>query len=189
MEKKTIVLSSETELRIFMEPLRQRILRTMDIADIPMTAKKLADTLQITPSSAKHHLLKLEQIGLVDVHHTEQIHGITAVFYALTPVTVSIGMYRDDFPAERSTVVQNLLANIYSSFLKKMPKDNQHPDTQPFWGELLTGVVHLTKEQAETLHHTIRSFIDENDQRTPETHAFEYALILYDTESPDESQI
>ncbi|MEX1308202.1 MAG: helix-turn-helix domain-containing protein [Eubacteriales bacterium] len=189
MKKKTIVLSSEAELRIFMEPLRQRILRTMDIAGTPMTAKKLADTLKITPSSAKHHLLKLEQIGLVEKDHTEQIHGITAVFYALTPVSVSIGLYQEDFPVERGAVIQNLLASIYGSFLEKMPKKHPDPDTQPFWGDLMTGVLHLTQSQAEELNRTIQTFIAENDQKKPETHAFEFALILYNTEKTDEAQV
>ena len=189
MLKKIITLSSEADLRIFMEPLRQRILRTMNILGLPVTAKRLADTLDITPSSAKHHLLKLVSIGLIAQHHTEQIHGITAVFYALVPATVSIGMSKTDHQPERNVVAQNLIASVFDGFTKTMPEGYDNPATEAFWGDLMTGVVHLTQDQAKTLYDTIRRFTDENSIRKVDTHPFEYALILYNIEDTHENTL
>ena len=78
LEKKTIRLESENQLRIYALPLRQKIIRTMQVLGRPATAKQIADTLMISPSSARHHLLKLQEIGLVEHDHYEFINGIKA---------------------------------------------------------------------------------------------------------------
>lgn len=179
MARKTVTLTGEKELRIFMEPLRQRMLRTMEIIGEPVTSKKLADAMGITPSSAKHHLTKLESIGLVGVHHTRQIHGITAVFYALLPVTVGIGVNREDHREERDAIAGNLVASVYKGFCDKMPRGHEHPEAEPFWGDVMTGAVHLTQEQANDLRDVIARFVDENGARRADTMPFEYALVLY----------
>ena len=189
MPHKTITLSSETELRIFMEPLRQRMLRTMEIMGAPVTPKKLADAMGITPSSAKHHLTRLESIKLVGVHHTEQIHGITAVFYALLPVTVGIGINREDHRTERGIIAGNLVASVYKSFCENMPRRETQPGEERFWGDVLTGVVHLTQKQADELRGMIMRVIDENGARGEETMPFEYALVLYNAGACHESNV
>src|SRR5690554_636852 len=91
-----IYLSSEKQLRIFMLPLRQKILKTMFLNGRPMTAKQISDQLSITPSSAKHHLLKLQEISLVTPDHQELINGITARYYRTTGKHVSIGQNFND---------------------------------------------------------------------------------------------
>ena len=189
MARKTITLSGEKELRIFMEPLRQRMLRTMEQIGDPVTPKKLADAMGITPSSAKHHLTKLESIGLVGVHHTEQIHGITAVFYALLPVTVGIGVNRGDHREERVAIAENLVASVCKGFFEKMPRGHEHPEDLPFWGDVMTGVVHLTQLQADELHKLLSRFAEENGARRENTLPFEYALVLYNAEDRSESTV
>ena len=179
MERKTIQLNGDRELRIFMDPLRQRMLRTMEVLDVPVTPKKLADTMDITPSSAKHHLSRLESIGLVCVDHTEQIHGITAVFYARVPATVSIGVNRDDHREERAALSESLVTAVYEGFRSRMPRGHEHPEREPFWGDTLTGVLHLTQAQADDLYARIRTFIEANETHGTDTEPYEYALVLY----------
>ncbi|HHX09742.1 MAG TPA: winged helix-turn-helix transcriptional regulator [Chloroflexi bacterium] len=53
-----VCLTTEKQIRIFMFPLRQKILKLMYQTGKPMTAKQISDQLAISPSSAKHHLLK-----------------------------------------------------------------------------------------------------------------------------------
>lgn len=58
----------------------------MQIIGEPVTAKNIADRLGITPSSTKHHLEKLELIGLVELSHTKLINGIAAKYIKLSDV-------------------------------------------------------------------------------------------------------
>ena len=86
-----IVLSGKRELDIYVNPQRQNLLRCMKIAGVPMTPKQIADRMGISPSSVQHHIRKLAELGIVELSHTERIHGITASYYRALPRTVSIG--------------------------------------------------------------------------------------------------
>ena len=88
---KTIVLDNEKKLRIYTLPLRQRIMRKMSISGVPMTAKQIADLLEITPSSAQHHMKQLMSIGLIEADHHEMINGIKANYMRACGCT---GQYR-----------------------------------------------------------------------------------------------
>lgn len=181
MEKSCIKLSGEKELRIYMHPLRQKILRTMLISGSPMTAKQLADTLRITPSSAKHHLTQLESIGIVGFHHTEKIHGITATFYWHLPVMVSIGLDNKDLLEDRLAVSENLIMSVYNGFRESCLDYSSAQANKPFAGDILTGVLHLKQEDADRLYTTIREYIDEHETQDADSVPFEYGLILYHT--------
>lgn len=179
MDKHIIKLTGEKELRIFMQPLRQKILRTMLIVGKPMTAKQLADTLGITPSSAKHHLTQLESIGIVGIHHTEQIHGITATFYSHLPVTVSIGLDDNELLDDRLAVSENLIMSVYSGFRERCKDYAVSEKSNHFVGDLLTGVLHLQQEDADTLYEMVRTFIAEYETPVEGSIPFEYGLMLY----------
>lgn len=73
---------------------RQNILFELSLRPQGMTAKQLADALGIAPSSAGHHLGKLEQMGLAELARTEVIHGFRAKFYKAADVTVNIDVHR-----------------------------------------------------------------------------------------------
>lgn len=180
-EPKMITLNTQRELKICMDPLRQELLRTMAVLGVPVTAKKLADTMKITPSAAKHHLLRLASIGLVEVDHTELIHGITATFYRRVNAEVNVGLGRQEYAAERSLMAENSLAGVYRGFCAAAEEGRFEPENQPFRGEMLTGVVHLTQAQADELYRLTRRFLRQNQQPAPGSEPFEYALILYNT--------
>ena len=76
-----VELETEKEMRIYMHPLRQRILDLLARNPNGMSAKKVADALQIAPSSAGHHLRALQDICLVEEIRTEKIHGFEAKIY------------------------------------------------------------------------------------------------------------
>lgn len=56
MEK--ITLSTKKELEIYMNPVRQKLLRLLGRSKIPMTPKQLSEKLEISPSSVQHHIKK-----------------------------------------------------------------------------------------------------------------------------------
>ncbi len=116
MENKRIIhICTEKDLRTYMHPLRQKIMFELSLRPQGMTAKQLADTLNIAPSSAGHHLGKLEQMGLVELARTENIHGFCAKFYKAADVTVNIDAHR-----AAPLMQEALLNNNVSQQLQRM---------------------------------------------------------------------
>ncbi|MHC1772212.1 MAG: helix-turn-helix domain-containing protein [Flexilinea sp.] len=179
-EENTIYIQTEKELRIYMHPLRQNILRLMDQEGKPVTAKQIADRLSITHSSAKFHLLKLESIGLVRFHHFEMTHGIRATFYETMPGTVSLCRCGRNLDNEKKVLLQNKVESIFESVLVKVESMEQDFDkSEHFEADVVTGVAHLTPERADQLYKLIRDFMNQFEKSGEGTVPFEYALIAY----------
>ncbi len=194
MEKKKIVLSTQEELRIFMSPQRQKLLRVMGIAGRPMTAKELADKMEISASSAQLHIRKLAALGLLEKDHTERINGIIATYFRLTGAEVNIGLQKDDeLSQERDAVAQNLLMRIYEGCrdtarrLGKR-KDFNAKDSLRKYGDMRTGIVYLRPEDAEKLADFITSFTAEHEVPAEGAVPWEYAFIVHNTKADEESR-
>lgn len=184
-EKKCICLNSEKELRIFMLPLRQRIIKEMQIIGKPVTAKNIADRLGITPSSAKHHLGKLELIGLVEPSHTKLINGITAKYIKLSNVTIKIGQeLNDTFSDERNLLVKNIISEIYSGYEKAINSIHSVESSKKNkkYGDVLSGIIHLSDEDLEEIYTIVNNYINTHEKSKDDTHPWEYALIAYRTD-------
>lgn len=181
MMDKKIVLTSEKELRIYMLPLRQQIIREMEVAGIPVTTKQLADKLKITPSSARHHLSKLEEIGIVEFDHSELINGIKANYMRLADVVVSIGQdLNDSLQNERNVYSQNIIAQVYKRYESTL-RTCQSKERE-FSGSFLSGVIHMTEEEANSLHSFLLSIFEKNRIHREGTSAYEYAMVGYRVE-------
>ena len=184
MSKKIVSLSNLEDLKVFMSPVRQQLLRCLHISGEPMTAKDLADCLNISPSSAKHHLGRLEGLGLVILSHTDKINGITARYYTFTDVTVNIGAVdKNDLESERISIIQNLINNTLDG-LYSIAKSEIPADEMKFYGDFLHGVAHLTPADSEKLHKLIEEFIDSHETKTPGSEPWEYALVFYNADHP-----
>lgn len=187
MPQKTISLSSKEELNIYMSPQRQQLLRVMRIQGKPITAKSLADKLNISASSAAHHILKLIKLGVIEEDHTELINGILARYYRLADVTVNIGQQIDDgLTGERTAIIQNMLLSTLKGMneglerakLAGIPSGQLHE-----YGDFLSGVVHLSTEDAEQLMKFLHDCIESRKTPSDDTQPWEYALILYNSRS------
>jgi DNA-binding transcriptional regulator GbsR (MarR family) len=120
---KTIKLNTKEELNIYMNPVRQQLLRQLNISGIPMTPKMLANQLQISASSVQHHIKKLMSLDLIELDHTELIKGITASYYVPTQVTVQIGLDKtDDLNRQREVLMQESIASIFNNYHKQLQK-------------------------------------------------------------------
>ena len=205
----TITLGTKAQLDIYINPQRQRLLRLLTIAAKPMTPKQLSVALGISASATQHHIAKLVTLGVVALSHTEQIKGITAHYYQAVPVTVRIGYSNvPEDQAQRVAIIQNgvnevlggyirhasLLAETspavarlmqQSALLHTVPEDAPCPsqdDTAALTatlGDVLRGVVHLSRQEAEQLMRTVRDFLRDHEVHTPDTQPWEYALIAY----------
>lgn len=178
MNRTTVCLKTESELKIFMDPLRQRLLRTMEILGAPTTPKHLADLMQITPSAAKHHITRLMSIGLVGEDHTENIHGIRAVFYKVLPVDVSLGLREQEFVDERSAVMENQIACIFERLKKNLLEYAAGGCEGPQPGDCGTGVLHLTQKDLAELHGWLNVYFTEHVAPAVGTEPYECAIII-----------
>jgi DNA-binding transcriptional ArsR family regulator len=175
MERKTIYLTSEKELRTYMHPLRQRILLTLGRTPDGMTAKQLADALGIAPSSAGHHLSVLEEIGLVELARTEQVHGFTAKFYKVIDVNISLSQLPPEAEATRRLILQNQVNDNFNHWADKVEEfDASGIPRTPEAGEISTGMLYLSKEDAILLHKQFRDFCNTHSQPQKGTSPYEF---------------
>lgn len=189
---KLITLKTKEELDIYMSPTRQQLMRQLSLASAPMTPKQLSDKLSISPSSVQHHIKKLSLLGLIELDHTEMINGIKASYYKPALVTVQIGLSQaDGLFEQRQVLVQDSIARIYEGFRSQMNKRigkmgrDQISELQK-WGDILTGVAHLEKEQSNNLMKLISEFLEEHTNPSPQSSPWEYAIIAYNAEEMKE---
>jgi DNA-binding MarR family transcriptional regulator len=188
MEKNNeIVIKTDKELKIFMSPIRQKIIRFMRIEGKSITAKYIADKLNMSPPSAQHHIKQLESLNIIEFDHSEVINGITAKYLKLTDKNISFGQnIDDDLSLERDVLAKNILNEIYNGYektitnmrpvlIEEFNKDNKFAD-------FLSGVVHLTEEESKELYFMINDFLEKHSKASTDTHPFEYALVTYRTD-------
>ena len=186
MEK--VRLTTKKELEIYMNPVRQQLLRQLEIAKAPMTPKMLADKLDISASGVQHHIRKLISLGVILLDHTEQINGITASFYKPAEVTVQIVLDMDDNAApQREVLIQQRISKVYEGFLSaKKSRLSQcvspDPEFLRQWGDIMTGVVHLTDQESGELMSIITEYIENHSKPASDRTPWEYSVILYNTE-------
>ena len=173
-----LTIKTEKDLRTYMQPLRQKILFELGLRPAGMTAKQLADTLHIAPSSAGHHLGKLADLGLVELARTENIHGITAKFYRATDVTVSIDVIKGSALMHQA-LVQNSVAEQAGRLMDVMTlvESGAIPRAASN-SNLSTGMVYLTPAQAEAWHADFDKFIHAHTQPREGAQAYEYSLLM-----------
>lgn len=185
MERKNhIILKTDKELKILMSPIRQKIIKIMSREGRPVTSKHIADKLNISPSSARHHIKQLEQVGIIKFDHNEVINGITARYLRLSDKTVSIGQdLNDDLSQERDVLARSVLNEVYNGYSELIISNRKFLSEEYNRGnkmaDQMTGVVHLTIDEANELFGIIDDFIKKHSRASDNTHPFEYALIAY----------
>ena len=162
-----------------MDPVRQKVLRTMEIIGEPVTAKKLADQLNMAPAACKYHMTQLESIGLLSFDHSRQIHGITAKYYKPADVTVSLGMDSSEYQNEKEAIAETSAMSVMQNFIQAA---RSHPDDLPFQADSHQGVVRLSDKDYEQLHQKILEFIEDHQANTEDSHTYEFSVVYYRTE-------
>lgn len=182
MTKKAIKLSTQEDLKIFMSPQRQKLLRHMRLAGKAVTSKAIADMLDISTSSAQFHIKKLVKLGVVELDHTERINGILAKFYKIGDVTVHIGSHlADNLSEEKYIIMQNLMNNTFDGLIKYF-KSGATEEEIAENSEFINGFINLTQEDSQKLLKMIRDFLSSHENKGADTPIWEYTLMLYKTE-------
>jgi len=184
MKNNKIIITSDKDLKIIMSPIRQKIMKLMRVEGKTVTSKYIADRLNITPSSARHHIKQLEQLEIIETDHCEVINGITAKYLKITDKTISLGQnINDELSEERDILARNMIYETYDGY-QNLIKNYRAILTDEFnkenkMADILSGVVHLTGNEANELYDMINIFINSHSKSAEATHPFEYALIAY----------
>lgn len=81
MGHKVLYLKTDEDIKMMMDPYRQKILKAYDKSDVSMTAKQVADHIGEPPAKVNYHIKKLVDYGALKLEKTENINGILAKFY------------------------------------------------------------------------------------------------------------
>lgn len=179
-DRKQLNVTTEKELRTYMHPLRQKILFELSIRPAGMTAKQLADTLGVAPSSTGHHLTELEKLGLVELDHTEVIHGFTARFYRAADVDVIVRPQAADRSIHQAMLENEMSQRVaHLSELGAWAQELGLPDS-PLRSSMRSGVLYLTEAQAEELEASLAEKLEQYDRPAEGAHAYEFSFLTAD---------
>lgn len=179
MDKKLINLTTQEELKIFMSPQRQKLMRNLRISSKPLTSKDMAELLGISTSSAQFHIKKLEGLGIVELDHTESINGIQAKYYKMAEANISIGSDKEDeLQNERYTIMQNLVKGTFNGLLEFYESGLSHEEIKAN-SEFINGFINLTEEDGKKLLEVIRDFIKKHERIEENTRVWEGTLMIY----------
>lgn len=180
-----IYLETEKDLRVYLHPLRQKILSVLERNPEGMSAKQIADTLGIAPSSAGHHLQTLEQAGLVELDRIEIIHGFRAKLYRNTAVTVSVGHFSTKGRLQAALVQEKIAENTHR-LLDAM--EITEGKEAPFLPRFSQGVVYSTPEEMLEFSNQVLAFFEAHKNPEEGKEGFEMTFFHYPTEAADRGE-
>ena len=120
---------------------------------------------------------------MVALDHTEQIRGITARYYKALNVSVRLGLLApggDDAAQEMflQRTVEQVLAGVQG--LKRLAGEKGLGEEDVMGlGDMHSGVVYLTREEAIELQRRMMDFLSEREVPRPGAQAYEYVLMAY----------
>ena len=176
--ERPIVLETREQLDIYINPRRQELLRIMQIANEPMTPKQLSRIMEISTSSVQHHLKKLEELGVVKLHHTQRVRNITAHYYWLPPRVISLGRTpHSEGNAQRLALMQNSLTQSFDRFAKYFVRCESEPENA--LGTMNWGVIRLAESEIRALKQLVLDFVHEHEKPDAKGIPIEYAMFAY----------
>ncbi len=182
-----LVLHTQEELKIFVNPQRMRLVNLLETMGEPATAKALADHLGISASSVKHHLNKLESIGLVEVDHQAHIHGILATYYRPTARTVVFDQTNAALRPLAQLAVEHSMQQVMQGALQALAAWQADPAAtwDDAWGLLQSdGVMYLTQGEALALRRQILDFLESHKAPRPGAAPIHFGVVSYRAGEP-----
>ena len=205
---KEIILDTAEKNKIYMNPQRQRLIRLMQVSGEAMTPKQLSNELGISPSAATAHIKKLENLGVLRLDHTKKINGITAKYYALEDVSISLKtneQQADSVVNEQEVFLNYMMNENWQGFLEykrdlwargekttekktieekateeKPEASNENTDAlAPVTGDVISSVAFLTDEDAAELKNYIIDFLAAHADKQPNTKPWSTTLLAY----------
>ena len=182
MATREIDIKTRKQLDIYMNPQRQRLLHEMQLIVRPATCKELADAMGISASSVTHHMKKLEELGLVELDHTEVVRGINARYWRAVPAQVNLRMDDgDDLREEKGLVVDYLNQRVFEGLRAYVSSGAAARDAVPGRARdaLRAAVLYLPVAGAQASRLVVDEFIDAHDAPTEGAVPWEVSIGCY----------
>jgi len=165
------ILSTDKEMKIFSDPFRLQIISAYRKVTEPMTAKAIADILDVAPSKVHYHVKKLLEIDILELDHTQVINGILAKYYKLTAdefrLEVSDKSGDLDVIANQTIQVFHNVFEEYKSILYKTTNALLNDENAPRGkGTFLSSIdIYLDNEEAVAFHDEILALAEKYKEK------------------------
>jgi len=125
-------LNTENEIKIFSDPYRLKIIKTIKEIGRSTTVKEIADKMNEVPAKVHYHLKKLEKIEVLELDYTKEINGIIAKYYRLTADAYRINYDNigKDFENKVVSTAEMVVFNLLEEFKKDVQMATQLDDSE-----------------------------------------------------------
>lgn len=155
--KEFITLKTMKEIKIISHPMRMKILKKYYGFPQPATVKQIADHMGEVPANIHYHVMKLLEIGVLTLDHTQVINGIVAKFYKPSAHTIKIEDDDETLDKNRISKYEILVSNFFdenkNTFMKHLNLETDKQNEVP----LISTTLHLTKKEYEGVLNYLKS--------------------------------
>ena len=191
------LITDPAALRIYFDPTRTRILRTMVAR--PRTVHEVADELGVPFTRLYYHINMLEKHGLIRVVEVRSLSGaVEEKYYRVTAYRFTVDRSLLTMRTEATEVVEAAIAQQVEQVLVKTQRDVyrsaragliDHTQRPPHKKALLAqrGVLAMTNKRAEEFQQRLLALYAEfaNDPMHATTHNYAVTVTVYPTAEDD----
>lgn len=161
-------LVSENEIKVFSDPYRLKIIKTIKEIGRSATVKEIADKMKEVPAKVHYHLKKLEKIEVLELDYTKEINGIIAKYYRLTADAFRINYEGIDeqFGNEIVNTAEMVVFNLLDEFKKDVKKATCLEDHAKNNGGLVSqDYLYLDENQYNSFEEELKSLLKKYEQK------------------------
>lgn len=175
----TIELVDKKQFRVLLNPVRQEMLHLLRLVARPMSANRVADRMQLSPSAAHTHLNKLVKLGLISAQEGTRRDGSKTTYYQIRDVRLRLCLGRKDaFQGEREALAANLVDSTFRSLLSNGYRCTE--EEMQHFSLLRFGALHLDTDQRLELRDLVERYLEEHGAPRPEAEEhWEYVVLAY----------
>jgi hypothetical protein len=180
----TFIIDSVDQLKIFADPLRQRILQSFCCN--PATTKQIAAEMGEKPTRLYHHVHLLEQIGFIKIVDTKQNRGTIEKYYQSTAKKFVIdhalvgqtGLDAGNTPADQNLLINTLQACLVEArdFFVVEGADSQGKNETP--SMIAQAKIRLSKTQVDAFIEKCCDLMEELSALESDDGELMYSLTL-----------
>lgn len=175
----TIDLTEKKQFRVMLNPVRQEMIHLLRLVARPLSANRVAELMQLSPSAAHSHLNKLVKMGLVSAQEGTRPDGSKTTYYQMRDVKLRLCLGRKDaFQGEREALAANLVDSTFRTMLENVYRYDEQE--LPDFGILRFGALHLDTAQRKELMELVERYLEEHGAPRPEAEEhWEYVVLAY----------
>lgn len=180
-------LKTIKEIRVLNDPYRREIMSTLSAMGKPSTAKQVAIEMNQPPSKINYHMGILHQYDFIELHHTENVNGIIAKFYARSYTQFTVNMEDKSDDSQEMMAMSDIITSTFDAMrdeyigtIRACKKDKC--DKEELNDHLMMSKLYLNQEEFEELINIFESF----KGRDPEGREL-YSTLLSMINKPNKS--